>query len=68
MEVENGPYNSGYGLVLDYDNGEFNVLSVQEAGIYLPNETTGLMNVTSPNNSMIIAAEHGGKVTVYEPN
>ncbi len=65
MEVENGPYNSGYGLYLKYEGGEFKPYTNVESGLNIPYATNDITSIKSKNGNVIIVANHDGPTQLY---
>lgn len=68
MEVENGPYNSGFGLYLKYQNGNFTPYSNLKSGLNIPYATNDIISVESNKENVVIFANHNGPVQMYRKN
>lgn len=66
MEVENGPYNSGYGMYLKYQEGEFKPYSNVESGLDIQYSTNEIIQIQSTKGNVLVVANHNGPVQIYE--
>ena len=69
-EVFNGRLDALNGLMLKgKGNGEFNALSIQESGIYIPGNAHSLIELKTKNEQrIIIAAQHNGSLRAFGLN
>jgi len=65
MEVENGPYNSGYGLYLKFNGNGFETFSNLDSGIEIPFETNAIELLNSKNGKLLVVANHDGPTQVF---